>query len=115
MNVYKGDDDTLSTRTMDTKTQYAWIATIATKFAPASYEVTRWYDSKRECIKEQQLCSACYDIPDCWGSYQYYIVTKTPIGARACLPSLLRKIYKGPRLIISDASEQHEYTFDRIV
>jgi hypothetical protein len=62
---------------MNTKTQYGWIATVRpSRFAPdcSPYTVTRWFDSKRECIKDMR--DTPLDIHDCWGSYAYYIVTK---------------------------------------
>jgi hypothetical protein len=101
---------------MDNETEYAWIATVQrTRYAPdcSPYTVAKWFDTEKLCVKDMR--STSLDIPDCWGSYLYYIVTKTPTHRRSWLNRWFHKYYKGKRedvsFTISDTSSRYEYAY----
>jgi hypothetical protein len=103
---------------MDNETKYAWIATVQrTRYAPdcSPYTVTEWFDNEELCVKD--MLSTSLDIPDCWGSYLYYIVTRTPVHTRSWLNQWFHQCYKGKRedvsFTISDTNDLYEYTFYR--
>jgi len=105
---------------MDKETEYAWIATVQrSRYAPdcSPYTVTTWFDTEKLCLRDMR--STSLDIPDCWGSYLYYIVTRTPARSRSWLNRWIRKYYKGSRLedvnfTLSGISDLYEYAFYRV-
>jgi hypothetical protein len=79
-------DDHPIERTLPTnavKKQYKWIITTCPLRQPQELiqQESKWYDCKKQCEHDlQREIEIPYDIPDCWGKYLFYIITKTRVA-----------------------------------